>query len=371
MRKLILNLHLYIGLTVATVMAMLAVTGAFLAFEPNIDHSLNARLDSVRPQGKALSLDQLRDILEQREKGYIVTEIILPERASSSTLFHLDSPAARKSKELYINQYTGEVLGTSAQRNRLTKRVRQFHTQLLGGFIGNRIVTWSSAALALLAVSGLILWWPRKVIAVKGGSSLPRLNLDLHHSVGFWSSWAMLLFAATGLMLHFAHTPDDDPFSSISTVTRSAKQASLAQIVSAAQQCFPDGSVTRISAPLNPELPVSVSVRLPEDRTPLGRSSITVDRISGAVVARLSTRKAPLRYKLLKLWTRELHTGDIYGWPTRILAAVCSLALAVLAFSGVMIWINGKLAVARGRRALKIRRETLMARSLTDLERSV
>ena len=181
----------------------------------------------------------------------------------------------------------------------------------------------------------------------------------------------MLLFAATGLMLHFAHTPDDDPFSSISTVTRSAKQASLAQIVSAAQQCFPDGSVTRISAPLNPELPVSVSVRLPEDRTPLGRSSITVDRISGAVVARLSTRKAPLRYKLLKLWTRELHTGDIYGWPTRILAAVCSLALAVLAFSGVMIWINGKLAVARGRRALKIRRETLMARSLTDLERSV
>ena len=355
MRKLILNLHLYIGLTVAIVMAMLSVTGTFLVFEPNIDHSLNARFDKIQPQGTAISLDQLRDLLERREPGYLVTEIILPEHTSSSTLFHLDSLATRESKDLYVNQYTGEILGSSKQRNLLTKKVRQFHTQLLAGHIGNQIVTWSSAGLAILAASGLILWWPRKVITVKGGSSLPRLNNDLHHSVGFWSSWAMLLFAATGLMLHFAHTPDDDPFSASTIVTRTAKQASLAQIVTAAQQCFPDGALMRMSIPLHPAQPVSVGIRLPEDRTPLGRSSVTVDRITGALVATLSTRKAPVRYKLLKLWTRELHTGDIYGWPTRILAALCSLALAVLAFSGVTIWINGKMAAARGRRALKSR----------------
>jgi uncharacterized iron-regulated membrane protein len=366
MRKLILNLHLYIGLTVAIVMAMLSVTGAFLVFELNVDHFLNARLDRVQPQGTAISLDQLRGILERREPGYLVTEIILPERASSSTLFHLDSLARHKSRDLYVNQYTGEILGASAQRNQFAKKVRQFHTQLLAGFIGNQIVTWSSAGLAVLAVSGLILWWPRKVITVKAGSSLPRLNNDLHHSLGFWSSWAMLLFAATGLMLHFAHTPDDDPYSASATVTRAAKQASLAQIVSAAQQCFPDGAVMRMSIPLNAAQPVSVGIRLPEDRTPLGRSSVTVDRITGAVVAKLSTRKAPLRYRLLKLWTRELHTGDIYGWPTRILAAVSSLALAMLAFSGAMIWINGKMAAARGRRALEHRREIPIPRATSE-----
>ena len=173
----------------------------------------------------------------------------------------------------------------------------------------------------------------------------------------------MLLFAATGLMLHFAHTPDDDPFSSSATVTRTAKQASLEQIMAAARKCFPDGVIMRMSIPLNTAQPVSVGVRLPEDRTPLGRSSVTVDRMTGAAVATLSTRKAPMRYKLLKLWTRELHTGDIYGWPTRILAALCSLALAVLAFSGVTIWINGKMAAALGRRALKTRREPLMPRA--------
>jgi len=362
MRKLILNLHLYIGLTVAVVLAMLSITGAFLVFEANVDHFLNARLDRVRPRGTLISLDQLRGILERREPGYLVTEIILPEHASSSTLFHLDSLATRKSRDLYVNQYTGEILGSSKQRNSFTKKVRQFHTQLLAGYIGNQIVTWSSAGLAVLAVSGLILWWPRKVIIVKAGSSLPRLNNDLHHSIGFWSSWAMLLFAATGLMLHFAHSPDDDPFSSSTTLTRIAKQASLAQIVSAAQQCFPDGAVMRMSIPLNLTQPVSVGVRLPEDHTPLGRSSVMVDRMTGAVVATLSTRKAPLRYKLLKLWTRELHTGDIYGWPTRILATVCSLALAVLAFSGAMIWLNGKTAAARGRRALQTRRQTQLSR---------
>ena len=371
MRKLILNLHLYVGLTVAMVMAMLSVTGVFLVFELNVDHFLNAHLDRVRPQGTAISLDQLRDTLERREAGYAVTEIILPERTSSSTLFRLDSSANHKSRQLYVNQYTGEILGTATQRNQLAKKVRQFHTQLLAGFIGNQIVTWSSAGLAVLAVSGLVLWWPRKVITLKSASSLPRLNRDMHHFVGFWSSWAMLLFAATGLMLHFAHTPDDNPIPSLATMTRTAGQASLVQMVSVAQQCFPDGAVTRMSIPFDTAQPVSVGVRLPEDRTPLGRSSVTVDRTSGAVVATLSTRKAPLRYKALKLWTRELHTGDIYGWPTRFLAAICSLALSVLAFTGAMIWTNGKIAAARGRRAFQARRQIPTATAVTEIEPSV
>jgi uncharacterized iron-regulated membrane protein len=49
-------------------------------------------------------------------------------------------------------------------------------------------------------------------------------------------------------------------------------------------------------------------------------------------------------------WNREIHTGTMFGLPSRIAASVFSLLLSVLAVSGSMIWVNRKLAAARGRR---------------------
>ena len=365
MRKLLLNIHLYIGLTAAVVMTILAITGTLLVFEPNIDHYLNAGMDHVQPGGIPISLDRLRDSLEQRYSGYVVTEIILPERPTSSTVFHLDSPTLRKSKELYVDQWTGKILGAGSQRNRLTKKVRLLHTQLLGGVIGNEVITWSTAGLAVLGVTGLVLWWPRKVFTVKRRSSLPRLNNDLHHSLGFWTSWTMLLFSATGLLIHASRTPDADLFGSTQTkIVDTHKRASISEILSSAQQTLPSGTLTRLDFSWDPSAPVSVTVRLPEDHTPLGRSSVKLDPSDGRVVQVSSTRRAPVRYKISKLWAREIHTGDIYGWPSRILAAMCSFALALLALSGPMIWLNKKIAAQRGRRAFTERnrqREALSA----------
>lgn len=294
MRKLLLAIHLYVGLTIALVMTILALSGTFLVFEPNIDHRLNTGMDLVQPVGTPISLDRLRDILEQRFSGYLVTEIILPERSTSSTLFHLDSPAVRQGKDFYVDQWTGKILGTGSQRNRLTRKIRQLHVQLLGGVIGNEVIIWSTAGLAVLGVTGLVLWWPRKVRTIRRRSSLPRLNNDLHHCVGFWTSWAMLLFSATGLLIHAGRTPDSDPFDSAHTRTvGTPTRASLSQIVSAAQGTFPAGTVTRIDFSLDPSAPVAVSVRLPEDHTPLGRSSVKLDPIHGRTLATFSPRNAP------------------------------------------------------------------------------
>lgn len=364
MRKLFLTIHLYIGLTIALVLVILALTGTVLVFEPNIDHSLNARMDRVRPARTAISLDELCVKLEQEFPGYVVTQIVLPEHPSSSTFIHLDSPTIKKSKSLYVDQYGGSILGESSQRNQWTKKVRAFHTQLLAGPIGNVIVTWSTGGLAILGVTGLILWWPRKIFALRKTSSLIRLNNYLHQATGFWTSWAMLLFAATGLLIHASRTPETDRFESAPTKTTGASaRAPLSKIVSAAQERFPAGTVTRIDFSLDSSAPAVVTVRLPDDHTPLGRSSVKLDPLDGRVLATLSTLNAPLRYKIDKLWAREIHTGDIYGWPSRILAASCSFALALLGFSGTMIWLNKKVSAQRGLRALATRNRSQEATS--------
>jgi uncharacterized iron-regulated membrane protein len=49
-------------------------------------------------------------------------------------------------------------------------------------------------------------------------------------------------------------------------------------------------------------------------------------------------------------WNGEIHTGVLFGRPSQALASIFSFLLSVLALSGAWIWINRRLAAARGRR---------------------
>jgi uncharacterized iron-regulated membrane protein len=70
----------------------------------------------------------------------------------------------------------------------------------------------------------------------------------------------------------------------------------------------------------------------------------------------LDSRTGPLGFRIVKLWNREIHTGDILGWPTRIIAAAASLTLPLLAVTGPLIWWN------RRRRATRRLGQNLRAR---------
>jgi uncharacterized iron-regulated membrane protein len=59
-----------------------------------------------------------------------------------------------------------------------------------------------SLALLCLSLSGLHLWWPRKVFRFRRAAQAARINYDLHRTLGFWSSLAMFLFALTRVNLH-------------------------------------------------------------------------------------------------------------------------------------------------------------------------
>ena len=54
----------------------------------------------------------------------------------------------------------------------------------------------------------------------------------------------------------------------------------------------------------------------------------------------MNSRTAPLGFKFNQLWIREIHTGDICGWPTRLLACFMSLALPIMVITGTLIWWN-------------------------------
>ncbi|MGH9644770.1 MAG: PepSY-associated TM helix domain-containing protein [Terriglobales bacterium] len=356
MKKLLLNVHLCLGLVAAVFLVILSVSGAIIAFEDEINRALNPGMLRVQPLGQRLSWDEVRTRVEQQEPGWRLIRLYLPQHDDDSLYVRLRSARDHRIKHFYVNQYTGRVLGSTDDGNRFTWIAHDLHVKLVSLPGGNSVVVAATLGLLALSISGIILWWPRKVFTPKG-ATLARFNNDLHRSLGFWSFLAMLIFAVTGLLLHYQGegkllalmnakaAPVDSP----------GHGPSIEGLLQSAGEAAPGARIMRIMLAVNQGDLVLVQAAYPEDHTPAGRTYINLDPASGRPLTVSSSRNSPLFYTIVVQWNRELHTGTLLGTPTKILVSILSLLLAVLAITGPMIWVNKQLAAARGRRAVQQR----------------
>jgi len=360
-RNLLLTVHLYIGLVASIFLVSLSVSGAVIAFEDDLNRALNPEMLKVQAGGQHMSWDAIRARVEQQEPGWKVVRYYFPQHPDESLYIRLRSVHAKQIKHMYVNQYTGAVLGDASVGNRFTLFMHALHVNLAGGVVGGRIVVASTLALMLLAFSGIILWWPRKIFRFALRSPLPRLNNDMHRSLGFWSSLAMLMFSITGLLLHYQSAGKLLQIMNENAVVVNlpGEGNSIVALVAAAEKAAPGAAVIRIMLPEKKDEEILVQARFPEDHTPAGRTYMNLDPQTGAVRTITSSRTSPRWLTALVVYVREFHTGTILGTPTRVLVALLSLLLSVLALTGPMIWVNKKLAVYRGRRARKVRAEEI------------
>ncbi|HEV2484729.1 MAG TPA: PepSY-associated TM helix domain-containing protein [Terracidiphilus sp.] len=358
MKKLIINLHLYVGLVAALFLVMLSVSGAIIAFEDELNRAFHPELTNVKPMSQPLNWDVFRARVEMQSPGWKVIRFYFPDRPDRSTYIRLRSIATHRIRHIYVNQYTGAVLGSTEDGSNWIIKVHDLHVNLLTGKVGNRAVTWSTCGLLVLSLSGIVLWWPRKVFRFQAGASLPRLNRDLHYSVGFWSFFAMFAFAITGLGLHYQTGKLLDLLNTANTAkTMPGHGTSIEGMLTTAREALPGTAIPRLLLPEKKGDPVFIYQRFPEDKTPAGRSFTTIDPNTGAVLSEGSSRTAPLMQTALVQWTREIHTGALLGLPTQILAAGFALLLSVLALTGPLIWLNKLRAAAQGRKALRQKAE--------------
>jgi uncharacterized iron-regulated membrane protein len=327
---------------------------------------LNQEMLKIQPAGQPMSWDDIRARVEQQESGWKVVRYYFPQHPNESLYIRLRSVHTKQIKHMYVNQYTGTVLGDASVGNRFTLFMHELHVNLAGGIAGSRIVVASTLALMLLALSGIVLWWPRKIFHFAWRSPLPRLNNDMHRSLGFWSSLAMLMFSITGLLLHYQSAGKllQIMNENAAAVNIPGEGTSIAALITAAEKAAPGAAVIRIMLPEKRDGDILVQARYPEDHTPAGRTYMNLDPETGAVRTLTSSRTSPLWLTALVVYVREFHTGTILGTPTRVLVALLSLLLSVLAFTGPMIWANKKLAVYRGRRARKMRAQEIGAASV-------
>ena len=334
------SLHLFAGLFAAIFVIALGLSGALLAFRDPIDRALNPRMSYVQPQPQQKSLVELADAVKKHYPGYQVLGIALAERPNFSTTVTIRSESTKNVLGVAVNQYTGEILGDTDHSNNLMDHVREFHSSLMLRGVGEAILWFCAVALVVLSISGLILWSRRKRYGVRAGS--PVFTLDLHTATGIYLAFFVLLFGITairpvpvGLVMKL---PWMRPGFKIEPAP-GATPLSADQLLASAVTALPGATPVTIGFPnSHPKNAVGVSMRFPEDHTDMGKSVVFLDPYTGTPLYVLSTRKLNAAAKYAWMWNWEIHTGQIFGLPSQIIAAALSLLLPILAVTGPIIW---------------------------------
>ena len=347
MRKLFFNLHLYLALLASVFVIILGITGSIMAFEPELDHLLHRKLAYVTPGPHALPLAEIGAAVAKRFPGEPIDAYMLSTSPDLSYQVVLET-----SGSVYVNQYTGEILGVRPDQMEFLDYVHQLHLRLLWRGQGDegpgkKIMTWTGVVIIFLVLSGLYLWWPRKRFRIKTGSTGRLFWFDLHNMIGIFSLLFLLVLAVTGVMMGFERTVNpwlykitgskpSQPPRKFPAPPSGAKPIPVDQAMEIAGSALPGATPFMISVP-EPDGAYLIRLRYPEDRTPGGRSRIVLDQYSGQVLFAESSRTAPAGARIT-IANRALHTGDILGIPSKTVLSLASLLLVLQAISGIVMW---------------------------------
>ena len=198
----------------------------------------------------------------------------------------------------------------------------------------------------LLTISGFYLWWPIKRVSIAWAAGGRRRWLDLHNAVGAISFVLLFLLSLTGVVIGFEPTTtplfyrmtgsQPYPFPVPAPPAPGAAPVSPDAAVAAARAAMPGAVPTAVNV-AGPKAAYRVAMRFPEDLTPGGRTRVFVDPYTGAVLQAESSRTTAAGTRIVNL-NRAIHTGDVFGVPTKVLMSLASLAAVAQVVSGLTMW---------------------------------
>lgn len=209
MRHLFNKIHLWLSFPLGIIISIICISGAALVFQDEIQEWSNPRKYFVsEKEGEILPIHELITIVNSKLENNSVNSIQItsdPERNYTMGL----KEGGRAS--VYINPYTGDIMGKSERGEGFFSIVQRLHRWLLGGkgSIGQSVVGYTTLFFVIILISGIIIWWPKNRKQLKGRLQiktkygLKRFWIDLHTSGGAYLLIGLLILSLTGLYYSF------------------------------------------------------------------------------------------------------------------------------------------------------------------------
>lgn len=363
-------LHLWLGLAIGIVIVIISITGCVLVFEDELFDFFHRDLIEVKQTGQPKAVSELMAIAQQTlGKNKPVTDVRINEEGHS---YVFSASKINKAKDItlsyfsqfkyrddvYINPYTGKVLGVIDVRYEFFNVTEQLHRQLLlVKPVGSVIIGCCVLVFLVMLITGFILWLPKnlrqlkKNISIKWGAKWKRVNYDVHNSLGFYVLPIAIIIAVTGLTWSFKWWEkgvyqmlgSEKPVVLVRKappVTTADTTGNHLNLMLATLQHKLNGNyrVIGLNLPGKGENTMMAFVYL-KTRADGWRnlSYYYFDTRTGKLFDQLEHAKKPLGLKWRNS-NKDIHTGRIYGLPTQLLALLASLICASLPITGFIIW---------------------------------
>jgi uncharacterized iron-regulated membrane protein len=361
-RKSLLWLHTWTGLTIGLVAVVVAVSGALLLFRPYLERRLDPRF-TVTPGATRLPLDE---IVARARAAHPAAEL-------ESVRYFGDPSAAvwvyfNNKDYVHVDPYTGAVLGTRARYGEGFGWIEGLHKYLrLDSATGETVNGTFALVFVAIVLTGVVLWWPATRRALRAGLTLNRRlrgrpwQLNLHKTLGAYAAVVVGLSALTGAPIALdwlknalypltgsqkilppaaAKTEAATGASAIPTAGSTAKAPfrfqraadRLATLLPGARESY---------IPLPKKGVVAAYAISADGPHPHARSYAWLRPEDASVLrfVRFEDNTAGFR---LYYWMMALHTGVTGGWLVQLVLLLGAVAVPVLAWTGTASYLGRK-----------------------------
>lgn len=337
-------MHLYLGLALSLLLFVFSLTGGALVYKEAYwrlvypELRVTAPVPSAREHAAAIAA-------AHREFGAALRSVKLPEPGVAAYHLYLEDG------EAFLSGRGHRVIDRWRPSERVMSLLFDLHAHLMAGETGERTGGVVSLLGAVLAVTGLVLWWPaRRQFAIRHLLPLGvsrRGFLVWHRDLGVVASPIVLVLLLTGSGLVFYGTAGkllngmfgDAPANvAAAPETSSGPAAAIADaaLIEKVEAEFPDARLVFYYPPRDGATFNGFRLKQPCELHPNGRSYVYVDA-GGAVIAK--TDACALRPGERLLHTLyPLHAGKTDSGVYKFVAFLGALALAALSLSGSLAY---------------------------------
>jgi uncharacterized iron-regulated membrane protein len=372
-RKLWLNLHLWLGLTVGLVLAMIGLTGSLLVFSgPMLKMELgHSRLAVNGSPVLSRDVDQWIANVRRSYNDIGAIDYILgpgdgvggesPVQVGAQT-------ASGQSIRVNLDPYSGLPLGRYVWEDTYTSYIYGLHGALTTSMswrgFGRGVVAWIGLAMIISMATGLYLWWPRNrnwrmAFSFKRGARGRRRLIDLHNIFAVYLYLPLFILAFTGVyfvrsewidavvsLVSVPRMPDPDALARSSAPGSCPARTTPGQAVALAQARFPATRFGLLNIPRQSDKAYEVELLSPDSFAFAEATKVFVERECPNILTVIDGKTA-VAAEAFQAATRGLHHDLMLGGFGRALVFVSGLVLPVSFVTGLLLWLEKRRNRAR------------------------
>lgn len=373
LRKIIFWCHLPVGVIAGAVILIMCVTGVLLSYEKQLTSWADTRgyrAAPPAPETQRIPVETL--ITKAREaRGAIPTAVTRKSDPEAPAEL-----AFGRETTIFVNPYTGAILGEGSQKTRNFFRVVTDWHRWLGAKGDNRNVARAitgacNLGFLFLVASGFYLWWPRNwswkavrnVTWFRRGLPSKARDFNWHNTIGFWSAVPLFIVVLSAVVISYTWAGnlvyriagELPPAPRANAPAQGGNKDNTPQIENLnsawtrAEQQVSDWQSISMQLPTAAAAQLTFNIDRGNGGQPQKRAQLVLDRATNNAV-RWEPFSTYTRGRQLRSILRFAHTGEVIGVAGQTIAALVSAGGAVLVITGLALAIRRFLAW-RGKRS--------------------